>query len=57
MINWRTEDGCTGRMCPACDAQHDVKHWPGLAERIAGPAAGLDALEMLRALNQGQAGD
>jgi len=52
MIAVRLDDGCSGRLCPACDAELGVKHWPGITERLAGPAAGLDALELLRALSR-----
>jgi hypothetical protein len=50
MVAWLAEDGCSGRFCEECDYRHGVKRWPGLAERIPGPAAGLDALELLRAV-------
>jgi hypothetical protein len=42
-------DGCSGRLCPDCDRDLRIRHQPDLAERIAGPPAGLDALQMLRA--------
>jgi hypothetical protein len=44
------DDGCSGRLCQDCVTRLDVKRWPGLADRIAGPAAGLDVLQMARAL-------
>lgn len=43
-------DGCSGRLCQDCDRRLDIRHWPDVAERIAGPADGLDVLQMLRAL-------
>ena len=43
-------DGCSGRLCQDCFTRLDVKHWPGLAGRIAGPGEGLVVLQMLRAL-------
>ena len=49
-INWRTTDGCSGRLCPECAQRVDLRNWPDIEERIAGPEAGLDALELLRAL-------
>lgn len=49
MVAVRLEDGCSGRLCLACDAELGVKRWPGLAERIAGPVRGLDALDLARA--------
>jgi hypothetical protein len=49
MVLVRLDDGCSGRLCQACDGRLGTKRWPGLAERIAGPARGLDVLEMLRA--------
>lgn len=52
MVAVRLDDGCAGRLCPACDAELGVRRWPGLAERVAGPVRGLDALEMLRALGR-----
>ena len=42
-------DGCSGRLCQDCFTALDVRHWPGLADRIAGPAEGLDMLQLLRA--------
>ena len=52
MVAIRLDDGCSGRLCPDCDQELGVRHWPGLAERLAGPATGLDALELLRALSR-----
>jgi hypothetical protein len=46
----RLSDGCSGRLCPDCENQIGARKWPDIAERIAGPADGLDVLEMLRAL-------
>lgn len=48
----RLADGCSGRLCQDCYDRLDVAHWPGLSERIGGPAGGLDVLEMLRALRR-----
>ncbi len=48
------DDGCSGRLCQDCFTRLDVKHWPGLADRIAGPEAGLDLLQMLRAFRDPQ---
>lgn len=42
-------DGCSGRICPDCDRDLRVRHQVDLAERIPGPAAGLDMLQLLRA--------
>lgn len=52
MVSVQLEDGCSGRLCPACDERLGVRRWPGLAERIAGPSRGLDALDFLRALRR-----
>jgi hypothetical protein len=49
MIAVALDDGCSARLCPACDTALSVKRWPGLAERIPGPVRGLDVLELLRA--------
>jgi hypothetical protein len=43
-------DGCSGRVCQDCMEQLGIKRWPDLADRIAGPAEGLDVLQMLRAV-------
>lgn len=48
----KVADGCSGRLCQGCDAQLGVRRWPDLVERIAGPSAGLDALELMRVLGQ-----
>jgi hypothetical protein len=42
-------DGCSGRLCTACEEAAGARRWPDITERIAGPARGLDVLEMLRA--------
>ena len=47
-------DGCSGRVCPDCDRELRIKHQPDLADRLAGPASGLDALQMLQALSKEQ---
>ena len=49
-VQVKMADGCSGRLCQACTDRLGVKHWPDLADRIAGPAEGLDVLQMLRAL-------
>lgn len=46
------KDGCSGRLCPDCDRELGIRHWPDLAERVAGPAAGLDLLQLLRAMGR-----
>jgi hypothetical protein len=50
MVAVELADGCSGRLCPDCQARLGVRHWPDVADRIAGPAGGLDVLDMLRAL-------
>jgi hypothetical protein len=52
MVAVRLDDGCSGRLCQECADRLDVKRWPGVTERIAGPGRGLDVLEMLRALRR-----
>jgi hypothetical protein len=45
-------DGCSGRVCQECYVRLGIGRWLGLSERIAGPAEGLDVLQLLRALNR-----
>jgi len=47
-VAYRFGDGCSGRLCTGCESQFGARSWPGATERIAGPARGLDALEILR---------
>jgi len=47
-VNWRTEDGCSGRVCQLCWQQFGMRAWPDLADHIGGPSAGLDLLDALR---------
>lgn len=42
-------DGCSGRLCADCEHRLGVRRWPDVADRISGPASGLDMLELLRA--------
>ncbi len=42
-------DGCSGRLCADCQQETGIRHWPGVADRISGSAAGLDVLEIFRA--------
>jgi hypothetical protein len=46
-------DGCTGQVCQDCDRTLGMKRQPDLAERVAGPAGGLELLVLLRAVNRG----
>jgi hypothetical protein len=48
-VQVQLDDGCSARLCQDCFTALDVKHWPGLADWIDGPADGLDALQLLRA--------
>jgi hypothetical protein len=52
MVAVRLDDGCSGRLCPECDKALGMRHWPGVAERLAGPVTGLDALDLMRAVLQ-----
>lgn len=52
MVLVELADGCSGRPCQDCYTRLDIRHWPDLTDRIAGPADGLDALEVLRVLGR-----
>jgi hypothetical protein len=45
-------DGCSGRLCAGCEQRAGTRRWPDVADRITGPAKGLDLLEMVRAMQQ-----
>jgi hypothetical protein len=47
-VDWRTADGCSGRLCTACWQTYCVGSWADLEEKIAGPADGLNLLGLLR---------
>lgn len=51
-VEVRLGDGCSGRLCQGCFTGLGVKQWPGYDAdaSVAGPEAGLDALQMIRAL-------
>jgi len=48
----RLADGCSGRLCGECEHRLGARQWPGIVERIAGPADALDVLELLRAASK-----
>jgi len=50
MLYVRLEDGCSGSLCADCERELNVRSWPEVAGRILGPADGLNAMLLLRAL-------
>lgn len=48
-VQVRFDDGCSARLCQDCFTVLGVRRWAGLTDHLAGPAAGLDLLQLLRA--------
>jgi hypothetical protein len=42
-------DGCSARLCADCEERLGIRRWPDLTGSLAGPADGLDLLQLLRA--------